>query len=184
MAMIRSPLPLIALLLPLAGCVTESVQTSTGTSLPPEPKRVDPPPESLPINAMAVLKDQRPIDTNGNGFPNRLNVRVFLFARPYPTPRHDAGTLSFHYYPVGTVDPVLGASAPALATWTFGPDRLAAAAMRNIIGPGYEFSLDISTIGLPSIDADAADLVVEFEPEGGGPAVLSSTVQRIPFVVY
>ena len=90
----------------------------------------------------------------------------------------------FHYYPVGSIDPVLGASAPPLATWTFGPDILAASAMQNIIGPGYELSLDISAIGLSKLDANGADLVVEFLAENGGGPVRSSTIQRVPFVIY
>ncbi|MBC02882.1 MAG: hypothetical protein CMJ34_06225 [Phycisphaerae bacterium] len=173
----------VALLL-LAGCVTDSVETSTGRSLPPEPRKVQPPPATAPINAMAMLKDQRPVDTNGNGFPNRLNVAVYLFSRPYPSPRHARGSLVFHYYPVGSVDPVIGASQPPLATWTFGPDVLAATAIENIIGPGYELTLDISAIGLSEIDATGADLVVEFLSEDGQGPVRNSTVQRVPFVVY
>lgn len=171
-------------LLVLAGCVTDSVETSTGRPIPPEPRKVDPPPSSAPINALAMLKDQRPVDTNGNGFPNRLNVAIYLFSRPYPSPRHARGSLVFHYYPVGTIDPVLGPAEPPLATWTFGPDVLAAAEMRNIIGPGYELGLDISGIGLSRIDATGADLVVEFLSEDGDPPVRNSTVQRVPFVVY
>ena len=168
----------------LTGCVTDSVETSTGRSLPPEPRKVEPPPSTVPINAMAMLKDQRPVDTSGNGFPNRLNVAVYLFSRPYPSPRHAQGSLVFSYYPVGSIDPVLGASAPPLATWTFGPDVLAASAMQNIIGPGYELSLDISAIGLSRIDAISADLVVEFLSQDGDAPVRSSTIQRVPFVVY
>jgi hypothetical protein len=167
----------------LTGCVTESVQTSTGRPLPPEPRKVAPAPTAAMINAMAVLKNQRPIDTNGNGFPNRLNVAVYLFSRPYPSPRHARGSLSFHYYPVGSVDPVMGASEMPLASWTFGSDILAVSAMENIIGPGYEISLDISSVGLSSLDAAAADLVVEFLPENGAEMVRSTTIQRIPFVM-
>lgn len=168
----------------LTGCVTDSVETSTGRSLPPEPRKVEPPPSNAPINAIAMLKDQRPIDTSGNGFPNRLSVAVYLFSRPYPSPRHASGSLVFSYYPVGSIDPVLGASSPPLATWTFGPEVLASTAMTNIVGPGYELSLDISSIGLSSIDATGADLVVEFLSEDGEPPVRSSTIQRVPFVVY
>ena len=175
-------LPVLTLL--FTGCVTDSIQTSTGRALPPEPREVEPPPSTAPINAMAILKDQRPVDTSGNGFPNRLNVAVYLFSRPYPSPRHASGSLIFRYYPVGSVDPVLGASAPPLATWTFGPEVLAASAMQNIVGPGYELILDISAIGLSTLETNGADLVVEFLSEDGEAPVRSSTIQRVPFVVY
>ena len=85
---------------------------------------------------------------------------------------------------VNLLTAILGPAEPPLATWTFGPDVLAAAEMRNIIGPGYELGLDISGIGLSRIDATGADLVVEFLSEDGDPPVRNSTVQRVPFVVY
>ncbi|MCP4834586.1 MAG: hypothetical protein GY895_07435 [Phycisphaera sp.] len=181
---LRISMLLTIVMLPLAGCVTDSVSSSTGRALPPEPREAQPAPDAAPINAVAVLKSQRPIDTNGNGFPNRLGVAVYLFSRPYPSPRHADGSLRFRYYPIGSVDPVLGASAEPLATWTFTPDVLQAAKTDDIIGPGYALALDISAIGMSTLDVEAADLVVDFLPGDGGAPTSCTTVQRIPFVIY
>ena len=83
--------------------------------------------------------------------------------------------------PVGD-SPASVIAGPPPQSWEF--DVLAAAEMQNIIGPGYEFGLDISGIGLSRIDATGADLVVEFLSEDGDPPVRNSTIQRVPFVVY
>ena len=79
----------------LAGCVVDNVESSSGRPLPPEPRRVAPAPTTSRINAISLLKGQMPADTTGNGFPNRLDVAVYLFSRPYPVPRHAEGTLTF-----------------------------------------------------------------------------------------
>lgn len=168
----------------LAGCVTDSVQTSSGRPLAPAPRSVAPAPQESSINAVSLLKAQRPVDTNGNGFPNRLDVAIYLFARPYPIPRHAVGTLRFHYYPVGSVDPVQGSSSEPLASWAFSSEMLAAAEIDDIIGPGYSLALDLSAVGASSLPVDSVDLVVEFEPLDGGEMARGTSIQRIPFVIY
>lgn len=167
----------------LAGCVVDNVESSSGRPLPAEPRRVAPAPTTSRINAISLLKSQMPTDTTGNGFPNRLDVAVYLFSRPYPVPRHAEGTLTFTYYPVGSFDPVQGPARPPLARWRFDADVLAAAAIDDVIGPGYALALDLGSIGLSKLDAQAADLVVEFEAPGAEP-VRSGSIQRVPFVNY
>ncbi len=172
-----------AVLMSFTGCVTDSVETTSGRPLPPPPKSVDPAPATSPINAISVLKAQRPVDTTGNGFPNRLDVAVYLFSRPYPVPRHADGTLVFTYYPVGSFDAVAGKTKPALASWSFDPGMLAAAAVDDVIGPGYALALDLGAVGKSRLDAESADLVVEFVPRNGE-RVRATSIQRIPFVTY
>lgn len=167
----------------LAGCVVDNVESSSGRPLPPEPRRVAPAPTTSRINAISLLKGQMPADTTGNGFPNRLDVAVYLFSRPYPVPRHAEGTLVFTYYPVGSFDPVQGPAKPALAQWRFDAAVLASAAIDDVIGPGYALALDLGSIGLSRLDAQAADLVVEFEAPGAEP-VRSGSIQRVPFINY
>ena len=167
----------------VAGCVTDSVETTSGRPLPPPPKSVSPAPATSPINAISVLKGQRPVDTTGNGFPNRLDVAVYLFSRPYSVPRHADGSLVFSYYPVGSFDAVTGMTKPALATWTFNADDLAAAAVDDVIGPGYAMALDLGAVGKSRLNVESADLVVEFVPRVGEP-VRATSIQRIPFVTY
>ena len=167
----------------LAGCVVDNVESSSGRPMPPEPRKVRPAPTTSPINGVALLKGQMPADTTGNGFPNRLDVTVYLFSRPYPVPRHADGMLTFTYYPVGSFDPVKGPAASPLAQWRFDSGILAAAAMEDVIGPGYAFALDLGSIGMSTLDAQSADLVVEFQAPGGEP-VRSGSIQRVPFVNY
>ena len=167
----------------LAGCVVDNVESSSGRPLPPEPRRVAPAPTTSRINAISLLKGQMPADTTGNGFPNRLDVAVYLFSRPYPVPRHAEGTLTFTYYPVGSFDPVQGPAQEPLARWRFDSGVLAAAAIDDVIGPGYALALDLGSIGLSRLDAPSADLVVEFEAPGLEP-VRSGSIQRVPFINY
>ena len=167
----------------LGGCVVDNVESSSGRPLPPEPKRVPPAPTTSRINAISLLKGQMPADTTGNGFPNRLDVAVYLFSRPYPVPRHAEGTLTFTYYPVGSFDPVKGPAQEPLAQWRFDSGVLAVAAIDDVIGPGYALALDLGSIGLSRLDAQSADLLVEFEAPGVAP-VRSGSIQRVPFINY
>ncbi len=167
----------------LAGCVTDSIESTTGRPLPPDPREVPPASAGDPINAISVLKSQQPIDTTGNGFPNLLGVGVYLFARPYPIPRFATGTLVFDLHEPGVFDVVRNAAPPAIATWTLGPQEMAAAQVDNLIGPGYQISLDLGTIGLSELSVDSADLVVRFVPADGSEPVTSS-VQRVPFRLF
>ena len=173
----------IAVAATLAGCVTDSVESATGRPLPPAPREVPPASSGDPINAISVLKSQQPIDTTGNGFPNLLGAGVYLFSRPYPIPRFATGTLVFDLFELGGFDPMQGASSAPLATWTLGPGDMAAAQVDNLIGPGYQISLDLSAIGLSELAVDSADLVVRFLPSDGSEPVISS-VQRVPFRLF
>lgn len=174
---------LVAAATSLAGCVTDSVESTTGRPLPPDPREVPPASVGDPINAISVLKSQQPIDTTGNGFPNLLGAGVYLFARPYPIPRFATGTLVFDLFEPGGFDVVQGASSPPLATWTLGPEDMAAAQVDNLIGPGYQISLDLGAIGVSELAVDSADLVVRFLPSDGTEPVVSS-VQRVPFRLF
>ena len=79
--------------------------------------------------------------------------------------------------------PAASASSPPLATWTLGPEDMAAAQVDNLIGPGYQISLDLGAIGLSELAVDSADLVVRFLPSDGSEPVVSS-VQRVPFRLF
>ena len=168
------------LALSTAGCVTDSIETSNGQLPPSEPRRVRPAPTEAPINAISLLKAQRPSDTTGNGFENRLDVAVYLFSRPYPVPRHADGTLVFSYYRIETVDPVDRSGGDLLARWTFDPSELQFFAIKDLIGPGYAMALDLSSLGMAELPVKAVDLTVEFVPGDGSPTVQATSIQRVP----
>jgi hypothetical protein len=150
----------IAGLLGLGGCVTETTSSTVGASPMRKIRRVDPAPTSAPINDIALLKGMRPLDTTGNGFPNRLKVSVYLFARPYPVPRFADGTLVFTLR--SPVEP-----REVVAEWRFDPEAMGAARFRDVIGQGYALNLDLDALGMASIPYQSAALRVAFEPAKG-----------------
>jgi hypothetical protein len=103
----------------------------------------------------------RPLDTTGNGFPNRLEVSVYLFSRPYPVPRFAEGTLVF------TLQAPIEAR-ELLAEWQFGSGEMASSRFRDVIGQGYKLNLDLEALGVASFPYESADLRVVFEPASGG----------------
>lgn len=173
-----------SLLLFGTGCVTDSVVTSNGQPPPVEPREVPPAPADAPINAISLLKSQRPSDTTGNGYENRLDVAVYLFSRPYPVPRHADGSLVFSYYRIETVDPVTRQGGDLLARWTFDREQMRYFAMKDLIGPGYALALDLSAIGLGRLPVNAVDLTVEFVPSDGTPSVQAASIQRVPMDMF
>ena len=167
-----------------SGCVTDGVESTTGRPLPPKPRKVAPASESSSINAISVLKSQQPMDTTGNGFPNLLGVGVYLFARPYPIPRFADGTLVCSLFSPGSFDQLNPSASDPVVSWTFGPEMMAGARVDNLIGPGYQLSLDLGAVGLNSLELNSADLVVQFLPTQFGDGIIYSSIQRVPFRLY
>ena len=167
-----------------SGCVTDGVESTTGRPLPPAPRKVAPASSSSSINAISVLKSQQPIDTTGNGFPNLLGVGVYLFARPYPIPRFADGTLVASFFSPGSFDQMNPEASEPVVTWTFGPEMMIGARVDNLIGPGYQLTLDLGAVGLSGLDLDSADLVLRFLPMQIDDGIVYSSVQRVPFRVY
>ena len=173
---------LLGLVLGSSGCITESSSTAMDRLPTPKTRNVLPAPQSAPINDLAILKSIRPIDTNGNGYPNRFDVSVYLFARPYPVPRFANGTLVFSLYPPATYDSREGFGAEPIAQWRFDQDRLLRARFKNVVGQGYALSLDLNELGISSLQYNSADLVTTFEPANGTVLVHSDAVQTIPYM--
>lgn len=172
---------LLGSVLASSGCITESSSTALDRLPTSKPRKVSPAPQSAPINDLALLKSMRPIDTNGNGYPNRFDVSVYLFSRPYPVPRFAEGTLVFSLYPPSTYDSREGFGSEPIAQWRFEQDRLLGARFQNVVGQGYSLSLDLNDIGIASLDYGAADLVASFEPASEAKVVYGDSVQTIPY---
>ena len=163
------------------GCVSETTSTALGEPPTPRPRRVAPAPQSAPINDLALLKAMYPVDTNGNGHPNRLDVSVYLFARPYPVPRFADGTLVFSLYPPSSYDRREGVGAEPIVEWRFDPGRMRAARFQNVVGQGYALALDLDEFGITSLQYNSADLVTAFEPAEGDRVVYGNSVQSIAY---
>ena len=152
----------IALAISCGGCVSETVTTSVDRPPLLKPRKVAPTPQAALVNDIAVLTQVRPFDSNGNGFPNRFDATIFLFSRPYPTPRFAAGSIQFSLYEPGTFGQGKTLEPLRVARWTFDPEDMAARRFRGVIGDGYSFTLDLSDLGLMSLPVNSADLVVVF----------------------
>jgi hypothetical protein len=173
---------LLGSLLFAAGCVTETSTNALARAPSPKLRNIAPAPQSAPINELAILKSMRPVDTNGNGYPNRLDVSVYLFSRPYPVPRFANGALVFSLYPPKAYDSREGFGAEPIAQWRFGEERMLRARFKNVVGQGYALSLDLNEIGISSLEYNSADLVTTFEPANGTVLVHSDAVQTIPYM--
>ena len=74
---------LSAMVLGTFGCQTTDVRTNDGRALPPAPSAIPPPPAGITIDAMTLLVGQRPIDVDGDGYPDRIEAAVALFSEDY-----------------------------------------------------------------------------------------------------
>lgn len=130
-----------------AGC-----QTSGGPkALPPQPSEV----VASRLSASAAL----PQDTDLNGYPDTIDLTVFVFDDRYPIPIDLPGSFVFK----------LSASKDAklIREWKIPPDKVAAARRRMPAGPGYVFSLSLIENGGDQIEAQHVDLTAEFQPDKG-----------------
>ncbi|MCH2160696.1 MAG: hypothetical protein MK085_02360 [Phycisphaerales bacterium] len=162
------------------GCVTETTVTTVGQPSQARVRAIAPAPSTAPINDMAILKSIRPLDTDGNGFPNRLEVAVYLFSRPYPMPRFADGSMVFTMYAPGTYDFVDGATAEPVAAWEFEAEQMSTVRIKDVIGEGYALALDLNDLGISRLPVNSTLLVTEFHPESGE-RVRAGSVQSIPY---
>ena len=85
-----------------------------------------------------------------------FDVTIFLFSRPYPTPRFATGAIQFSLYKPGTFGQGDAVEPVRVARWTFDSEDMAVRRFRGVIGDGYTFTLDLSDIGLMSIPVKSA----------------------------
>ena len=84
------------------GCQTTDVRTNDGRALPPAPSAIPPPPAGITIDAMTLLVGQRPIDVDGDGYPDRIEAAVALFSEDYAAASlRVPGTFVFELVPRG-----------------------------------------------------------------------------------
>jgi hypothetical protein len=101
-----------------------------------------------------------PIDTNGNGYLDTIDVTVYISSDSYPAPIAVPGSFEFR---------LIGKNGAELARWPI-DETSAAAAVRNApAGPAYIFRLNILDVGTDNVEAQAVDLSAEFRPKQGQP---------------
>jgi hypothetical protein len=161
----------------LCACKTEQVRTSDGRPMPPEPHAAPPVPDGALANALVARVGAKPADTDGNGYPDLIQLEAYLFSRPHPSPMHEEGAFVFTLHPGGQ------SSSPGvapIAQW-----RLDAARVRDcrmfspIFGPAYAINLSLLECGSDQLPLTGADLACRFEPADGRAAVVSERVHWI-----
>lgn len=161
------------------GCET-SRQTSDGRPMPPTPRDAPTTPTAAPINAMAVVLGPKPGDTNGNLRPDLIQIEVYLFARPHPTPVWRDGTFEFTIFPSGQAGSPDQPNPEPLRSWTFEPDRLLALRSRTLIGESYTIGLSLLENGASdNLGVASVDLLATWRPADGGPPVFIQGVRTV-----
>ena len=122
----------------------------------------------------------RPRDTNGNGFPDLIEIRGYLFSSgPHPMPFYEDGAFVFELFLAGQSDV---ADAEPINAWRIAGSELdAAKAGADWVGPCYVFRVSMLEGETPADEYPLlnADLKVRFEPADGRPAVVRRDVHRL-----
>ena len=153
---------LIATIAGTAGCQTERVASNDGLPLPPKPKKVKlPPPGALP-REMMLLTGNFNDDTDGNGYPDLLNVSSALRADESITVPAE-GSFTFTLWRQGDVR---RQGAEPIAVWVFGEEATRAARAVGMTGIVYKFRLNLLDVADDRMPSTPADIRASFLPAG------------------
>ncbi len=169
------PLGVAAALLFFCGCQTVSVETSDGRPMPEKPREPTPAPAGALATQMTLLVSPKAADSNGNGFPDAIGARVYLFSATAGAPVREDGEFIFDLYEfegMGVKDP--------MRTWRFSGDTLDQAFAMTGLGPSFVFTLSLlDNGGTDRFRSGRVDLVCRFLPAGRDAAILSEGVRTI-----
>ena len=82
----------------LAACQSETIARGVARPMPAAPHAAPPVPEGAVVNRIVFMVGSKPLDTDGNGFPDRIDTTVTLFAYPHPTPLWSKGRLVYSVF--------------------------------------------------------------------------------------
>ena len=160
----------------IAGCQTRVV-TSDGRPMPPEPRPAPARPVGAEPDLMTLMWGAKPIDTDGNGFPDTMKIITGLFAENHPIAIPAEGTFVFVLYKQGEARE---ADAEPIATWRFDEEEVVRARGRVAWGAAYSFSLNLLNVGTDRLPAMTADLRGWFEPANGSGIIhCSDNLRRV-----
>ncbi len=145
--------------------------------MPPEPREAPETPADAKADALVLQVAAKPRDTNGNQYPDLIEVQANLFARPHPMPLHEEGAFIFRLYPGGrTDDPAV----TPIREWRIEGDALDESRVINpLFGPTYQITLSILDEGTDRLPLMSADLVASFEPADGRAPVVRREVHKM-----
>ena len=160
-----------AVLLVAAGCRTESVVTSDGRPMPPDPRPAPMAPAGLQPNRMTLLSMQKAEDSDGNGYPDRIHATAALFAVPHEMAVEADGAFVLTLFRQGEAHVT---DARPLGEWRFENERLYQIRTRTLYGVAYPLQISLLDHGSDRLPPIMADLRGRYEPAGGGETVYSS----------
>jgi len=172
------PAALLAMLIALAAPGCTSTTVTSGVARPSPARPHDPPrvPAGALANRMVFIVGSKPIDTDGNGWPDRVEATVTLFASPHPTPLWEAGRLVCSMYLKGQAR---AGQMPPITEWVFEGERLERAKASSQVGRQYRLSMSLLDLGSDRLPFGEVDLVCRFEPADGRPAVHNQGVRSL-----
>jgi hypothetical protein len=158
MAWMKSAAVLMSVLA-AGGCVTDDPKPAIGEFTPPE--KVKP--------SRLVVTSYLPRDTDSNGYPDQIPVRVHLFEPEggWPLAVWVPGTYRFELTPPGGGE----GGSKVLASWEIDPEATGRL-VRDQIGPCAMLELSLLESGRTDrLEVESVDLRTTFTPRDGGPAV-------------
>jgi hypothetical protein len=162
----------------LCGC--ESLMGPTEPSPPQRRPTSRPEPRIVPLryaqhaDQMAIMVGAHPRDTDGDGYPDLIDVTAMLMEGRSGDPVFVAGRFEFEFEPLDE-----SVKRP-WRVWIFTEQQSAAAAGPTVFDlPGYMFSLDLRTNGGDRMPATAANLTGRFMAAAGGRAIEALPGQRV-----
>lgn len=133
----------------LAGCAGRT--TNGDRQFPTQPAEV--------VASRMTISAALPSDTDLNGYPDTIDLTIFVFDDRYPIPIDVPGSFVFKLS--------TSKDATLLRQWEFTPEQARAALRRLPPGPGYLFSLSLIENGDDHIESQYVDLTAEFLPSKG-----------------
>jgi len=160
-----------------AGC--DGLKTATRPTPPPRPS-ARPEPKTVPLrhaaaaDRLVLMIGSKPRDTDGNGYPDSLDLTAMLFEGPGGDPVLVPGWFEFELQPVDE------SIQRPWRRWTMDEATTASAAGPALFNlPGYAFTLDLRDNGGERFESTSANVVAAFHPAAGGRSVVCAPEQRI-----
>ncbi len=160
----------------LTGCQTETIARGVSRPMPGVPHEAPPVPEGALVNRMVFMVGSKPIDTDGNGYPDRIDTNVTFFSIPHPSPLWEDGRVVFSMYIKG--EAYLEDAIP-IVEWSYEDDALLQSRSVSQVGRQYRMALNLYKTGTDRLPFGEVDLVCRFEPADGRDPIVCNGVRTL-----